>query len=262
MKHNEESKEEVELLDTLEWKDEQKILREEVDIHIPANYKEIIEETLNDYKKWYKENTDFLIAADEAETEEAHEEFIKKSTEHFKKRYSGVLAKDQGERLSVSQIKRIWDRFIREQYRDFLRAHTNLKMKQILEIGIDKFVYVMGWRKSSDAGSWRDNRLRIGVCCHCKDQFIPMMIQYNHGLCSNCRPEYSSEAIRKFVLKQFIASDRYKDAQRDLLMDFYIMFYHDDNFRKFFLKGSSDAELIEALEVDEPVVENNETSGV
>lgn len=220
-------------------------------IHFPDNYSKIVETQLKEYKDWLKTNQELQAKADEAETEEEEEEALKACTAHFKKRYAGVIAKDQGDRLSPSKLKNIWERFMRHEFRTFLDSHLNLKFEAILEIGIDKFIYTLGWKKASDTASWRNNKVRIGTCSHCNDQFIPMMFQQNHGLCSNCRPLYSVTAIRNYILHVMDQSDRYANATHDLLMDFYIMFYSDPQLRKLFLKGTDSAKKFESLQKDD-----------
>ncbi|PGQ88179.1 hypothetical protein [Priestia megaterium] len=225
-------------------------------IRFPDNYSKLIESQLKEYKGWLKENKKLQAKADEAETDEEMEEALKACTTHFKTRYAGVIAKDQGERLSPSKIKRIWENFMRYEFRSFLDSHINLPFESLLKIGIDKFIYTLGWRKPSDTASWHNNVVRIGTCCHCNDQFIPMMFQQNHGLCSNCRPLYSVTAIRNYILHVMHQSERYENATHDLLMDFYIMFYSDPKLRKLFLKGTETAKEFESLQEDE----NNETN--
>lgn len=230
------------LANDIQFKDEQKYERPQADIKVPDNYLTLLQSTIKDYKKWHKENEKLQVLADEADTDEDREAAKKQATDHFKTRYAGFLAKDTGDRLSVSQLNRIWDKFIRDEYRGFLHAHVNITMEQIVSIGIDKFIYVLGWKRPSDVASWHNNKLRIGVCCHCQDQFLPMMLQFNHGLCANCRPHYSAAAIRNFVIRQLNTSERYEKAHHDCLMDFYIMFYHDEKFRSLFIEGTPTAE--------------------
>lgn len=171
--------------------------------------------------------------------------------ETFKTRYAGVYQKDTGKRLSRASMRGIWQRFLKYERNDFFKAHTNLSLYDIARVGIDKFVITMGWRKKTDVARWRNNKVRVGVCCHCQDQFILMILQHNNGMCRNCRPLYSAPAIRNFVLKQ-MHTDRYEHAHRDLFMDFYIMFYCDPNMRALFLKGTDSAKELEALEIEPP----------
>lgn len=232
--------------------EEGKLERPKAEITVPEDYVQLIAKSIKEYKKWLKENNKLQEVADNAETEEGRKAALDNVTSHFKGRYAGVLAKDLGDRLSVSKIERIWDKFIKDEYRPFLNAHLNLTMKQIMEIGIDKFIYVMGWKRPTDVVTWRNNKLRVGACCHCKDQFIPMILQYNNGLCTSCRPLYSHKAIRNFIMKQLNVSERYQEASRDLLMDFYIMFYHDERLRKLFLAGTETANEMEGYKYDLP----------
>lgn len=218
-----------------------------VEVEIPEDYMLLVDSQMKDYKKWLKFNEQLQHKADETETEEDMETALKEVTFHFKQRYAGVVAKDQGERLSPSKIKRIWDNFMKYEYRSFLSSHINLKLSTILEIGIDKFIYTLGWRKPSDTATWRNNKVRLGTCCHCEDQFIPLMFQHNHGLCMNCRPNYSVTAIRNYILHTMNISKRYENSHQDLLMDFYIMFYHDSNLRKLFLKDTESANAMENM---------------
>jgi hypothetical protein len=232
--------------------EEGKYIKPQADIKIPENYLQLIEKTTKDYKKWLKANDKLQELANNADTDEERSEALKEVTKHFKDRYAGVLAKDMGDRLSISKITRIWEKFISDEYRGFMNAHLNLTMTQIMNIGIDKFIYVMGWRRPTDVVTWHNNKLRIGACCHCNDQFIPMMFQYNNGLCTNCRPLYSHSAIRNFVIRQLNVSERYEEASRDLLMDFYIMFYHDEKLRKLFLVGTESAKEMESFQDELP----------
>lgn len=226
---------------------DEKVVRKEADIKVPPNYKEIVDSTLKRYKKFLKEDERLQELADNADTEETQKEAMKNNTDYFKHFFAGVISKDEHVRLSVSQIKNTWERFMEREYRAFLNAHLNLTLEDIIKVGIDKFVYVMGWKRPSDVSSWHNNRVRVGTCCHCKDQFIPMMLQHNHGLCANCRPAYSPKAIHNFAVYQVKNSQRYQEASQDLLMDFYIMFYMDEKFRNLFLKDSASAKEMEEL---------------
>lgn len=219
----------------------------DIEIKIPENYVQLLNTQMKEYKKWLKKNEQLQAVADETDTEEEMENALKECTAHFKRRYAGVIAKDQGERLSPSKISKIWDNFMKYEYRAFLTSHKNLSISTILNIGIDKFIYTLGWRKPSDTASWRNNKVRLGTCCHCEDQFIAMMFQHNHGLCINCRPQYSVPAIRQYILHIMNTSERYENAHHDLLMDFYIMFYHDPQLRQMFLKGTTSAKTLEEL---------------
>lgn len=232
--------------------EEQKYQAPEVDIEVPDNYVVIVDESIRKYKHWLEESLQLQQRADEAETDEEREKALEARTRHLKERFGGILAKDQGDRLSTSQVRNIWKKFMRFEYRDFLKAHTNLSLEEILFVGVDKFVYVLGFKKPSDVHKWRNNKVRVGVCCHCKDQFIPMMMQYNHGLCSNCKPIFSHAAIRNFIIHQLHESDRYHEAHRDMLMDFYIMFYHNDSFRNLFIVGTPSAAEYEAFDEEVP----------
>lgn len=243
---------EVNKAETSETENAFTYVRGSVEIKVPDDYIQLVESTMKTYKKWLKANQKIHERMETTETDEELERTKKEWTQHFKSRYAGVIAKDQGERLSPSKVSKIWDNFMKNEYRSFLQSHTNLTLERILKVGLDKFIYTLGWRKPTDAASWRENKVRIGVCCHCDDQFIPLMFQFNHGLCSNCRPKYSVKAIRKFILQQMNVSKRYEKAERDLLMDFYIMFYHDANLRNLFLEGTPYANEMENLDVDLP----------
>jgi hypothetical protein len=232
--------------------EEHKYERPKADIVAPANYKSMLDRTLRNYKKWLIGNNGLLENANNAEIEKDRKEALHENTQQFRKRFAGVMGRDEHKRLSVSLLKNTWEKFMKKEYRGFLNAHVNLSLEQIMKIGIDKFIYIMGWEKPSDVSSWHNNKLRVGACCHCQDQFIPMIFQHNHGLCSNCRPFYSAKAIRSFAIHQLNDSQRYHKAQNDLLMDFYILFYHDKKFRELFLVGSESATEYEQLKDEVP----------
>jgi hypothetical protein len=169
------------------------------------------------------------------------------SSKRFKERYVGLNPKYTA-RLSPAAIRNIWREFMEIERHDFFDVHRHMDPYAVARIGIDKFVYMMGWEKPNDVKRWRNNKLRIGICCHCHNQFVLMMLQANHGLCKNCKPLYSSVAIRNFLVKQLWESDRYKDAHRDLFMDFFILFFHHVDLRALFLKDSPSAKEWEADE--------------
>lgn len=181
--------------------------------------------------------------------------------ETFAKRYAGVLASKNKKRLSKSSIKRIWGKFIKEERLDFFAVHTNLTEYDVARVGADKFIYTIGWTKPAHIHNWRKHKVRIGICCHCDDQFVPMMLQTNHGLCNHCRPLYSSKAMQQFVLKELNGSERYFKAHRDMLMDFFIMFYNDPSLRVLFLKDSEFAKNLEAEEIEKPDWLESELTG-
>jgi hypothetical protein len=235
-----------------DMKEEYQKIRPEPEIKVPDNFVKMVDQSIKDYRKWLFYYNELISSVNNIVRVEEKEEVIQKAKEMFRERYAGIVAKDEGIRLSPAQVRNIWEKFMRDEYRGFLRSHVNITLKDILDIGVDKFIYTLGWNKPSQVVSWHNNRVRIGICCHCKDQFIPMMLQYNHGLCRNCRPTYSHKAIRHFILHQLNVSERYNGADKDMMMDFYIMFYHDDKFRSFFIKNSEEAKEIESLEVNVP----------
>lgn len=160
-------------------------------------------------------------------------------------RYAGILGKGRSKVLPRSRLYRIWNRFMEQERRDFIIAHNTMSMDMIMTIGIDKFVRTCGWESPIEVGSWRNNVVRVGVCPECNDQFIPLMFQTNQGLCNNCRPNFSIKAIRRFI--EFVTStnERYANASKDAMMDFYIMFYSDSSFRQLFREGSDSAKEYE-----------------
>jgi hypothetical protein len=181
------------------------------------------------------------------EAEKLADYHMQMTEEHFQERY-GLGKGGSFKRLSRSAIRSIWRQFIEVERRDFFDVHRHMNVYDVARVGIDKFVYVMGWEKKHDAARWRNNKIRIGICCHCRDQFVMMILQQNHGLCKTCRPLYSSIAIRNFLVKQLWESERYQHAHRDLFMDFFILFYNDVNLRALFWKGSDSAKELEADE--------------
>lgn len=174
------------------------------------------------------------------------------SKEEMKKRYAGMYGKLPDKPMSRSRLVRIFERFIQDERRDFIIKHNTISMDDIVTIGIDKFVQTLGWAKPADVKNWRSNVVRLGVCPECGDQFIPLMFQTNQGLCNHCRPNFSVKAIKRFIEYVITTNDRYQEAHHDALMDFYIMFYNDVNFRKLFIKESESAVEMETREFELP----------
>lgn len=168
--------------------------------------------------------------------------------EEMKLRYAGVYGTDRYEAIPKKQLERIWRKFIINERIDYITMNNTVSVDEIVSIGIDKFVKTNGWRRAGDVANWRANTVRVGKCPECNDQFIPMMMQTNHGLCDHCRPAFSVTAIKAFVEHTISTNERYFRAHQDALMDFYIMFYNDRTFRTLFRKGSDSAKEFEERE--------------
>lgn len=169
--------------------------------------------------------------------------------EELHTRYAGMMGSDR-KQLSVSTLRKIWEEFVQKERYDYILANNTVTVDDIVNIGIDKFALTNGWTKPSDVKRWRNNKIRIGVCPNCKDQFVPLIFQVNYGLCSNCRPEFSFQATKKYIDFVGTTNERYKEASNELLMDFFIMFYTDDNFRDLFKKDSEFAKEFENKEFE------------
>lgn len=172
--------------------------------------------------------------------------------EEMKVRYAGMYGKIGDKAIPKQRLKRIWEEFLHTERRDFIIKHNTISVDDIIRIGIDKFVQTLGWKVRSDVSSWRRNVVRVGICPECDDQFIPLMFQTNQGLCNHCRPNFSIKAIKRFIEYVVTVNDRYQHAHHDALMDFYIMFHNDANFRKLFIKDSESANEMETREFEVP----------
>lgn len=130
----------------------------------------------------------------------------------------------------------LWDEFIQKERLGFLNKNQIVSMDDILNIGPDKFFYTLGFKKRSDVKSWRKNTVRIGKCCHCNNNFVPMLLSKNLGMCKNCRPKFSFESVQGFISEVVMNSDAYVKSNTKGLMDFCILFYNDKNLRALFLR--------------------------
>lgn len=174
------------------------------------------------------------------------------SPEVAAERYGGMYGTDKDEVLPKRKLEKIWRKFLLQERIDYIVKNNTVSIEDIVNIGIDKFIRTNGWEKAADVPTWRNNVVRVGICPECKDQFIPLIMQTNHGLCKNCRPNFSGKAIKRFVEHVISTSPRYFRAHQDALMDFYIMFYNDSIFRKMFIKDSPTAIEIEEREFELP----------
>lgn len=160
--------------------------------------------------------------------------------EEWTKRHGGLYAKYSDKRLSRSGLSRLFRRFLRYELHPYCDTH-DITLADILAVGIEQFVVANGWRKVSDVAAWRRNRVRLHVCPSCRDQFVPAMYQANHGLCVHCRKEFSDKAVRGFILRQMAASgakgEERRTSEPSLLVDFYILFSRNQEFRDLFRKG-------------------------
>lgn len=159
--------------------------------------------------------------------------------EEWKERHRGMLVKFPKEQVNKGAMRRIFEAFLKTERIDYFKAHS-FTVEDIVRIGIDKFVVANGWTQPRDVKTWRNNIVRIGVCPHCKDQFATLIYEANHGLCRNCVPEYSSEAIQGFLIRE-AQTDAYLEHHASLAVNFYMLFANDKPFRELFLKGTPTA---------------------
>lgn len=173
--------------------------------------------------------------------------------EQARERYEGgMYGTDVTNIIEEKRLRRLWEVFVRQERIDYITANNHTSMDDILDIGIDKFIRTNGWMRKSDVKSWRNNVVRIGTCPECRNEFVPLMMQANHGLCLTCRMDFSTKAIKRFVENVIATNKRYHNAEKDALMDFYIMFYSDPNFRSLFKKDTDTAKEYENLEFEKP----------
>lgn len=180
------------------------------------------------------------------------EGYDKISDEDFKARHLGIVGSKEVQQPSHATLRRIWKKFVMEERRDYILRQTTVSMDDIMRIGIDKFVVANGWESAKDVSSWRSNSVRMGICSECKDQFLPLMFQFNHGLCKGCRPAYDVTAMQNYLTKVLATNERYVGAMDDAMMDFYIMFYVDEMFRNLFKKENPFAQTMRETVVETP----------
>lgn len=167
--------------------------------------------------------------------------------EEWNVRHGGLYTRYSEKRLSRSGLARLFNRFLRFEYRAYCATH-DITLEDILKVGIEQFVVANGWRKVSHVSTWRTNKVRLHVCPGCEGQFVPAMYQTNHGLCIHCRKEFSDKAIRGYVqrsideMKRAIQEQDGPDEERrtsepSFMVNFYILFKHDKVFRDLFRKG-------------------------
>lgn len=164
--------------------------------------------------------------------------------EEWKERHRGIFVKFPKEQIKKGALRRVFEAFLKNERINYFMAH-DFSVEDIVRIGIDKFVVANGWTQPRDASSWRGNVVRIGVCPHCKDQFVTKIYEANHGLCRNCVPLFSSKAIQGFLTKEAQSED-YQDNHASLAVNFYLLFDHDEAFRNLFLKDRESAAEYEA----------------
>lgn len=161
------------------------------------------------------------------------------SKEEWRARHRGVYVKFPKEQMKKGAVRRVFEAFLKNERVDYFKSH-DFSVEDIVNIGIDKFVVANGWLQPRDASAWRNNKVRIGPCPHCKDQFVTKIYEANHGLCLNCVPLFSNKAIQGFMTKE-AHSTRYHDDHAGLAIDFYMIFSNEDSFRNLFLKDTESA---------------------
>lgn len=173
-----------------------------------------------------------------------------RSREAWQARHGGLYAKYTEKRMSKQGLIKTFRRFMTYEAKDYFAKHT-IKAEDILRIGIDKFIVANGWSCRSDVVKWRRNRVRLQVCPGCDDQFVPALVQQNHGLCIHCRKDFSNVAIRGYVSRMlYQLEDDATTDQPTFLVNFYALFANDKAFRDLFRKDNAFA-IAEELRVKE-----------
>ena len=190
----------------------------------------------------YEERPELYVMDEEdiQKEKEFFDNFKKNKYHQDTSRISNIYGYDKNLKTK-KQIKAIWDKFKEEELADFTSANSYLSVKEIIDVGIDKFIYTMGITKPKHVASWKNHVVNIKVCGNCKDEFIPMMIQQNGGLCKRCAKEFSFEALQYFWAKE---SEKERDVDSQLyggpnvMINVLTLFVNDDRFRNLFKKDS------------------------
>lgn len=193
-----------------------------------------------EYSPWTGEEVQVeAITFSPEQMEEAHAQLsgyrAPRSRIAYQERHAGVYSKYDEKRISKQGMLKIFRRFATYEAADYFQEHT-IRPEDILRIGIDKFVVANGWTRRTEVRAWRNYKVRLHVCPSCEDQFVPALMQQNHGLCRHCRKEFSNLAIRSYVTRNLEEreTDEVETDQPSFLINFYALFTHDRAFRNMF----------------------------
>lgn len=200
------------------------------------------------------------VYVDALEEKAFFSKFVEKGYSFDKERIRNTYGKKDNILLSESNLKKIWKRFKETELADFVRTNIYVTADDILRIGIDRFFYALGIHGRKQIASWRKHTIHIGVCPHCKDEFVAIMPEINLSLCRQCLREYDMEAIRLYIKK--IATHTQEKlgatAGNVTVFKFFLLFKTEDAFREMFLNGSEFAQQLRDEVVSNGQSENNE----
>lgn len=179
--------------------------------------------------------------------EELEEEYFNKHKEldytNDKGRIRNVYG-TTGKTMNAKRLKKTWEAFKETELDEFINLNDLITVQDIFDVGIDKFIYSLGVDSPKNVRSWRTHVVRLGVCPECKNEFVPMMIQTNGGVCIKCATKFSFDALRQFIKNETqvrLKKEDYsveKDSPENVLMQVMIMFQKSPLFRSMFKKDT------------------------
>lgn len=150
--------------------------------------------------------------------------------------------------LKPRKLRKTFNAFLESgELAEYLSATGNFTLEEAVDVGIDKFLASVGIKKHTKVDSWRTHNVKLDICPDCRNEFAPVMIRTNGGLCKKCVKKYSFEGLSAFVEEQMtIPRDEASlfVEPENIFLNVMILFYKDNKFRSMFLK---DTEFINDL---------------
>lgn len=128
-------------------------------------------------------------------------------------------------RLKEEGLIKIFTKFVINEGDDF-ENFMGYGPDVIEQIGIRKFINMMGWTKPSDVSSWRTDKLHIVPCKHCGTKFG--IYETAFGFCDDCCEIYDIEKMINDYVEESLKPDQTEEKLHELLVNI----FNNEEFRE------------------------------
>lgn len=141
------------------------------------------------------------------------------------KKIDGIVTKERTD----EDYNLIWNYFY-DYYRQSFESYMGYGVNEIQKIGVNKFIDYIDWRCTEDVDNYKNDRIKVIPCVHCKSEFTTF--QMDLGLCEKCKDKYKLE---KFDDMCAASEEKDPGSSAGLVM----LFTYFEDFRNMFNKEIS-----------------------
>lgn len=108
------------------------------------------------------------------------------------------------QKTKKDSVTKIFEAFLKvePQFKEYLGYGKD----EIKQIGVCKFIKIMGWTNANQVNSWKTDVLHIVPCHVCGKEFAIQETEF--GICKNCSKDYDMPRIDKFMQSARYSGDQ------------------------------------------------------